>query len=200
MSETCKQMTLWSDVGGLNSSLAGFLANLTRLRGEDLDWPMSGTYGPSISNSSKESNPIGLLVRMSLESEIRQLTSLSVTWNPQATPSGRLFWQARPQGFHSIASVFGFWPAPTVVNPFHRGRQLIRRGVTWATIDSQGRKWGASLRDVVFRVHLSNSESGNIPASISRFWMCEMAGMPHDWTDLPTSKLSELSATATRPK
>ena len=69
--------------------------------------------GPSFCESSARSDPIGSLLKMSLESDMTALTGCAVTLKVQATPSGRSISILR----YRRDSVDGFassgWPTPT---------------------------------------------------------------------------------------
>lgn len=70
-------------------------------------------YGPSSCESFETSDPIGFLLRTSLESDMAALTGCAVTLRTQATPSGRSISTLRYRRDSVGAFASSGWPTPT---------------------------------------------------------------------------------------
>lgn len=94
-----------------------FLANHSVQPGSDEARKMTVTSGQKCSGLYKKSDPVGLLVKMLLESSRWRSTKCFLTWKLSATPAKRLLFRLAPSMPRTDETVVPFWPTPTTPRP-----------------------------------------------------------------------------------
>ena len=95
---------------------ADSLASLTVLPGSDAARQMTVTSGRKCAALLPPSGPLGLLVKMCLESDQLSSTRCYLTWKPWDTPQRRLLFRLVPSMPLTAATEFGFWPTATATD------------------------------------------------------------------------------------
>lgn len=90
-----------------------FLASHSVQPGSDEARKMTVTSGQKCSGLYKKSDPVGLLVKMLLESSRWRSTKCFLTWKLSATPAKRLLFRLVPSTPRTDETVVPFWPTPT---------------------------------------------------------------------------------------
>lgn len=99
-------------IPGLSISSAGaFLANRSALQLEGVI--TSGICGRNSFASSPKRVRVGLLLRMSLASELEALSGCPLTWSEKILPSGRSIWMLRYRKGNVDESAWSGLPTPT---------------------------------------------------------------------------------------
>ena len=88
------------------------LASLSPLPGSSEAKRMTVTSGRRCSELYPKSDPLGLLVKMCLESSIWHSTMCYLTWKASATPAKRLIFQLAPSMPRTKGKGCGLWPTP----------------------------------------------------------------------------------------
>ena len=97
-------------------------ANLSARQAKELRLLTSGTFGPHGTTSSASAS-----LRLSLVNRLQRLTDtlgstlFKLTWNEQATPSGRLFFLLRASARRTDDTEFSSWPTPMAGTPAQNG-------------------------------------------------------------------------------
>src|SRR5690554_6157329 len=86
------------------------LVNLTVLPGTEKAKTMTERSGRKYTDLLKVSNPIGLLVRMCLESSHWGSTASFLTWKTSGTPRNRLLYRLVPSMHLTKEKEFSLWP------------------------------------------------------------------------------------------
>lgn len=86
------------------------LASRSALPGSERAREMTVSSGLRCSQLLKEQSPIGSLVRTLLASSEWNSIACLLTWNPKATPHGRLLFQLLPSTPDTAETAFGLWP------------------------------------------------------------------------------------------
>ena len=108
---------------------------------------MTVSSGLKCSVLSKKSDPVGLLLKMLLESSEWNSTIVYLTWKAKVTPRGRLLFRLVPSMPRTEGTGFGLWP--TMRNneiDMSQHAQGIH-GVNYIAKD--GREWGCNLTTAV---------------------------------------------------
>lgn len=90
----------------------GFPASLSLLPGSVKAMEMTVTSGLRCSESLENSNPLGSLVKMCLESSIWHSTRCYLTWQTKATPHNRLLFRLAVSMPHIEGIESQLWPTP----------------------------------------------------------------------------------------
>ena len=98
------------------SSQADTLANLSPSQVEKKVKKIRDTSGQSILDLSKNSNQLGLLEKMLVDTLNSVSTPYSRTWRVKVTPQGRLVFQLRASGRTTKEKESGSWHTPTVMD------------------------------------------------------------------------------------
>ena len=91
----------------------GFPASLSLLPGSVKAMEMTVTSGLRCSESLENSNPLGSLVKMCLESSIWHSTRCYLTWQTKATPHNRLLFRLAVSMPHIEGIESQLWPTPS---------------------------------------------------------------------------------------
>lgn len=94
-----------------------FLANHSVQPGSGEAKRMTVTSGQKCSGLYRKSGPLGLLVRMLLESSAWNSTRCYLTWKASGTPAKRLLFRLVPSMPRTDETVVPFWPTPTTPRP-----------------------------------------------------------------------------------
>ena len=74
---------------------------------------MKDSCGLRCAESSENSGPLGLLVKMCLESSLWRSTEYSLTWKECRTPAGRLYYRLLPSTLRTDGTESALWPTMT---------------------------------------------------------------------------------------
>ena len=107
--EKVQQLTLFPE-GTLD------LASLLVTPGSEKARKMTATSGRNILGWFKKSDPVGLLVRMLLDTSLWASTTCLLTWKVKDTPRGRLFYQLVPSVPDTDEIGFSLWRTPAAAN------------------------------------------------------------------------------------
>jgi hypothetical protein len=134
MSETMALFPEWiSSAEGSRASRSPSPGNGRRRRTID----SSGRTSLELLNSS---DPIGSLLRTSLESDASRPTGSLVTWKRSATPSGRLWWVLSMQALHTDGNEFSLLPTLTAQSSgSNRGGAAGRVGPIRPSLETMAR-------------------------------------------------------------
>ena len=91
----------------------GFPVSLSLLPGSAKAKEMTVTSGLRCSELLENSNPLGSLVKMCLESSIWHSTRCFLTWQTKATPLNRLLFRLAVSMPHTNGNECVFWPTPS---------------------------------------------------------------------------------------
>ena len=109
MCETCQPATVQ-----LGLLPADSLASLSVLPGSEAAQAMTVGSGRKWLELSSESDPLGCLARMCLESSAWNSTRCYLIWNVSVTPHKRLLFRLSASMPRTEGTGFGLWPTPTV--------------------------------------------------------------------------------------
>ena len=184
----------------LTSSQEDILANLSPLQVEKKVKRIRDTSGQSILDLSKNSNQLGLLEKMLVDTLNSVSTPLSRTWRVKTTPLGRLVFQLRASAPTTKEKESGLWRTPDA----HGGRGPSSEKRMKMKLE---KKMPISLNDQVAHPHLvptptardhkdtgvnMNYEkakkkgrlAGHAGGSLNPTWVEWLMGYPSGWTDL----------------
>ena len=182
------------------SSQEDTLANLSPLQVEKKVKKIQDTSGQSILDLSKNSDQLGLLEKMLVDTLNSVSTPLSRTWRVKTTPLGRLVFQLRASAPTTKEKESGLWRTPDA----HGGRGPSSEKRMKMKLE---KKMPISLNDQVAHPHLvptptardhkdtgvnTNYEkakkkgrlAGHAGGSLNPTWVEWLMGYPSGWTDL----------------
>jgi len=87
---------------------------------------MTVTSGRKCSELYENSDPLGCLVRMCLESSIWHSTRCLLTWKTKDTPARRSLFRLVASTPRTDATELPFWPTPTTGSPFVTGSRVFK--------------------------------------------------------------------------
>ena len=136
--QECERLTL---------SLGGSPVNPSPLPGSEEARRMTVTSGRKCLELYRNSGPLGLLVRMLLESSIWRSTRCSLTWKAKVTPRGRWYYQLAASTPRTEDTALQLWATPNTMDylPQRSPEALLRQAET----SREGRKRPANLREQV---------------------------------------------------
>jgi hypothetical protein len=73
---------------------------------------MTATSGRKLSDYYKKSGPVGLLVKMLLDTSVWGSTTCFLTWKAKVTKQSRLYFQLVPSTPHTDETECSLWPTP----------------------------------------------------------------------------------------
>lgn len=128
----------------------------------------------------EKSDPLGLLVKMLLESAVWSSMIFSLTWRTKDTPQGRLWFRLQASALHTAGIDSPYWPTPTVVgltclSP--KRVMLLQQGQVSFWSNSGARGGISNLREWVA------ARSGD-NGPLNPKWVEWLMGFPMGWTDL----------------
>jgi hypothetical protein len=157
------------------SSQEDTLANLSPLQVEKKVKKIQDTSGQSILDLSKNSDQLGLLEKMLVDTLNLVSTPYSRTWRVKVTPQGRLVFQLRASVQTTKEKESGLWPTPAA----HEGRLGYQRR------DTGKKGTQKSLTTIVI-----DEEGGRekTTGQLNPTWVEWLMGYPIGWTDLNVSE------------
>jgi hypothetical protein len=112
-SETCEaEQTSLGFLDALTCSPGAFRASRGPLPGSSEAQAITVTSGRQCATLSKQSGPLGSLVRMCLASSAWGSSLCVLTWKSSVTPRNRLLFQLAPSMPDTGETEFGLWPTP----------------------------------------------------------------------------------------
>ena len=118
--QDCRQLTLFP---------ADSPASLFRSPGSEEERRMTVTSGQKCSELYKNSGPLGLLVKMLLESSAWRSTQCFLTWKASATPAKRLLFRLVPSMPRTEGTDVQLFPTVTAQDYKHRGPNSKQQGL-----------------------------------------------------------------------
>lgn len=160
---------LQTELDELISSLEDSRVRTSLLQEDEKVCPVSAAAcGPSFSELSLRSDPVGQSLRMSLGLELSALTGCSLTWQEQVTPLGRWWWVLSMPERRTDGSGYGWLPTPSAA--------------------SYGRNKGGANPDGKERPSLEtmakNGTLGHGSGRLSPCFVEWLMGYPVGWTDV----------------
>lgn len=166
-------------------------ASLLVLPGSDEARKMTATSGRKLLEYSRKSDPVGLLVKMLLDTSVWGSTTCYLTWKAKVTKQSRLYFQLVPSTPHTDETECSLWPTPhanchTGAGEKGEGGMNIQTAVKmWPTPAAQDAK-NATLppsqidRDTVPGAVIRSGETGQLNPEWVEALMC----FPIGWTDV----------------
>ena len=156
------------------SSQADTLANLSPSQVEKKVKKIQDTSGQKCLDLSKNSDQLGLLEKMLVDTLNSVSTPLSRTWRVKTTPLGRLVFQLRASAPTTKEKESGLWRTPDA--PGGRGPSSEKRMKM-----KLEKKMPISLNDQV--AHLRGGRE-KTTGQLNPTWVEWLMGYPSGWTDL----------------
>ena len=122
-------------------------ASLFPTPGSDEARKMTATSGRKFAESLTRSDPVGLLVKMLLDTSLWASTTCLLTWGGRVTPRKRFLYQLRPSAPATDETGFSLWATPNTMD--HMGQRSDEALIRQATTSRKGRMKPANLREQV---------------------------------------------------
>ena len=152
-----------------------FLASLSPQPGSDEARKTTVISGQKCSALYRRSGPLGLLVRMLLESSTWHSTQRFLTWKPKATPSRRLYFQLVPSVPRTRDTELQLWPTPKATL---RGDCPSERRRRSPDLAAAVKMWTTPTAT------LERKPEKSIGGQLNPEWVEWLMGFPIGWTDL----------------
>lgn len=144
------------------------LANLTVLPGSDKARMMTALSGQRLSAYWKRYDPVGLLVKMLLDTSQWASMTCFLTWTTSGTPRNRLYFQLQPSEPHTEETGYLYLPTPTAS--------------MWKGACKNRYKGSKHYRGSFTQEALRTGP--NDPLYINPNYVEVLMGFPDNWTDL----------------
>ena len=151
------------------------LASLLVSPGSEEARKMTATSGRRLSEFYRKSDPVGLLVRMLLDTSVWGSTTCYLTWKAKVTNQSRLYFQLVPSTPHTDETECSLWPTPHA--NCHTGAG--EKGEGGLNIQTAVKMWPTPrANDAEKRGNIADDPRNGLPAAV-KLWPTPAASQ--DW-------------------